>query len=201
MRRRVRARAADVHAVEARAVAARARHGTEAADWIATHLARTDRIAIVPLLDLPLLRQDRGLVERAHSVGREYRPWPRYQLTIPAEERRRELRLCGMPVTDPTRSHSWATDPAAYVRELDADYAVVQEFGPHVRINLGKIREAVKQVGTLVVRFTPWREDRSDDTPLLYYWDSEFAAESWLAWRMLAMRSLGAPVEIYRLNR
>jgi hypothetical protein len=156
----------------------------------------------VPTLDLPLLRREISHLERARSVGREYRPWPRYQLAVPDAERRREgFDLRPMPITDPRLVGLIMADPAAYVRELDAEYAVVQEFGPRVRLNLGKLREAVRQSGTLVARFTPWREDRSNDTPLLYYWDSEFAAESWLAWRMLAMDSLGAPVEIYRLNR
>ncbi len=174
---------------------------TEAADWIATHLQRTDRIALVPTLDLPLLRQDRGLIDPALGVGREYRPWPRYQLTIPAEERAlTAFDVFNMPVSDPRLVNLLLADPAAYVREIGADYVVVQEFGPEIRRNLGRLRDAVRKSGTLVARFTPWREDRSDDTPLLYYWDSEFAAEKWLAWRMLAMRSFGAPVEIYRMG-
>jgi hypothetical protein len=175
---------------------------TEAADWIAAHLARTDRIVIAPTLELPLLRQDRGLVERANAVGREYRPWPRYQLTLPPDERRAAaFDLYGMPLSERRFEALLDTDPAAYLREVEADYVVVQEFGPHIRARLGKLREAVKRSGTLVARFSPWRADRSGDTPLVYYWDSEFAAEDWLAWRLCGMRSLGAPVEIYRVNR
>jgi len=174
---------------------------TEAADWIATHLKQTDRIAVIPMLDLPLLRHERGLADRARAVGREYKPWPRYQLSIPAEERALEaFDVFNMPIADPRLVQLLLTDPAAYVREIGADYVAVQEFGPNIRLNLGKIRDAVKQSGTLVARFSPWRIDRSGDTPLLYYWDSEFAAESWLTWRMFAMRSLGAPVEIYRMH-
>lgn len=169
---------------------------TDAADWIASHLARTDRIALIPTLDLPLLRQDRGLVDRAQATGRDYKPWARYQLTIPAEERA----MLAFDMFNMPASELALTDPAAYVRAIDADYMVVQEFGPDIRINLGRIREAVMQAGTRVARFTPWDPDRSGQLPLLFYWDSEFSAESQLSLRMLAMRSLGAPVEIYRMR-
>ncbi|MBL8857449.1 MAG: glycosyltransferase family 39 protein [Planctomycetes bacterium] len=174
---------------------------TAAADWISANLERTDRIALVPLLELPLMRADRGLAQHATATGREYKSWARYQAALPADERARHaFDVFNMPVHDPRLVQLLLSDPPAYVRELNADYAVVQEFGPEIRLNLSKVRDAVRASGTLVARFSPWRNDRYGDTPILYYWDSEFAAESNLMWRALAMHSLGAPVEIYKLR-
>lgn len=175
---------------------------TQAAHWICDHLAPgADHIALLPTLELPLLRERSGLEHFAREEIRYVRPWPFYQLRLDDDERVGvAFDLFDMPLWGAGLRGKIHRDPDAYVCDLDLDYAILLIGGADPSATYDRLSEAVRARGRLVARFSPWRAGQAERAPILYYLDTEFADEAHLLWRALAMRCLGGTVEIYSMR-
>jgi hypothetical protein len=173
--------------------------GTRAAEWIEHNLdPRSTRIAVIPGLDLPLLRQPReplGEYEKRKATA-----WARYQNRLGDMERGTttwQMINIPRPFLGPVGEGGSAPplEPAA----IDADYVVLALDD---RKFMADAIERVRAIGTRVARFSPMEVDEGDDTPFLW-WDAyrEYQEGCSRLWRMLHARSIGGVVEIYRVER
>jgi len=174
----------------------------QAADWIAEHVeADRDRVLVLPSLEIPLPQTDAALAESAKMSDNPNRPWFRYQNALAPEERPRPAwNLVAMPMpTDADRAAIQA-DPAAYLRGLKAQWAVIEVYGPERKPPiLATIRRGLEEVAERVARFGPDTADEGEDLPIVYQ-DDEFSRTSRWAWRAARARCLGPVMEIWRMR-
>jgi hypothetical protein len=174
-----------------------------AAEWISTHADRaTARIAIMPSSDLPLLRTAAALASENNSSPGVYARWIDYQRTVEAAE----LDALGWSIVDlPLRRQkhraALVEDPAAYARELDADYVIIEVFEPGTRDILARVRAAVGTAGTVVATFVPEGEGARDPHSLDPFCGAEAFPRERLAWRLFGAEALGPHLEIWRIRR
>jgi hypothetical protein len=173
-----------------------------ASEWIAAHLAPgADRILVMPTLDLRLPYTLEAQRESGASLDIPKRPWFRYQLRLPAEERPAPAwNVIAMPLAEDERRERAQRDPAGYLRELRADYAVIEVYAvgrpPPV---LRGLRVGLASIADRVARFAPGPDDSETALPLVSQ-DDEFPRSEVWAWRAARAERFGPVVEIWKLR-
>jgi hypothetical protein len=180
-------------------VQARARPDTSAraAAWITRHLDPTrERIALGPLVDLPLWRTGESLGAQPVDLD-TLLPWVRHQRSA----RRPPPQAWDLRHIATGRREARAAliaDPAACVRAGGATYAVIDVFSDPIRQYQSLVCAGVAQGGRRVARFAPQSPDRGDDRPLGFQDDHFEWRPSWFA-RALRARTTGPVLEIWQL--
>jgi hypothetical protein len=189
-----------------------------AARWIETRLdPARDRIAVVPSLELPLLRDDESLLDSPRDLEGTLDPWIVYQTKLMGTPRHaptwsiRTLRF--LP---PAAGRALADDPASALRAFGAEYVAVEN---HRRPLYDRFLANVRASCRLVARISPASTDpietiesgdmapdtleseRLRDVHFLsmdeVHWHDAYAG---LLRTALRVRRLGAAIEIYRLR-
>jgi hypothetical protein len=173
-----------------------------AADWIATNLDRgADRLAISPWLDLPLLRTSSALAAHGLASHEEVAPWLDHQRAMdPAELDRHGWSIVDLPLRSAAQRAALLTDPAAFVRGLEADLLVLDVFPGNERPILARVRDGARAAGELVARFLP-RGDGEASDQVDPYVSMELFARDRLVLQVWDARLLGTGIEIYRIAR
>jgi hypothetical protein len=173
----------------------------EAARWIADHVERADKIVVLPSLELPLPQTPAALEENARMSDNPNRPWFRYLSALaPSERPTPAWNLVAMPMATDADRAAIQNDPAAYVRGLHAQWAVIEVYSedrkPPV---LRSVRIGLEKVAERVARFVPDRVDEGEDLPIVYQ-DDEFSRTSPWAWRAARARCVGPVMEVWRIR-
>ncbi|MFN0243249.1 MAG: ArnT family glycosyltransferase [Planctomycetota bacterium] len=169
------------------------------ADWMrAQTRASLGRVAILPTVDVPLVRSPRAMHERDPGIDARISPWYGYQTRHAlGEHPGATFDIATMPMYAPGAREAILADPDAYVRGLGADTAVIEVF--EHRAVLAAVRDALARNGRLVQSFSP---DPGGAGWLftLAYQDDEFPRFVPWMWRVLRARSAGPPIEVYALG-
>ncbi|MCE9594731.1 MAG: glycosyltransferase family 39 protein [Planctomycetes bacterium] len=175
---------------------------TRASTWIAEHLEPgADRILWMPTFDLRLPYSLAAQRESGESFDTPKRPWFRYQLGLAIDERPTPTwNVVALPLaTDEQRAHA-ERDPAGYLRELHADYAVIEVYeAGRPPPALRAVRLGLLSIADRVQRFSPEVHDSEDALPLVGQ-DDEFPRTHVWAWRAARARCLGPVIEIWKLR-
>ncbi|MBL8862184.1 MAG: glycosyltransferase family 39 protein [Planctomycetes bacterium] len=173
----------------------------QAARWIEEHVAPgTDRVDVMPGLDLPLSRTPASIERDAVLRDEQSTPWFRHL----ADPRRASI---DAPAYDLAlmdliahgarqRAHG---DAYGFARSLTGRYAVVIAWPQRYRPALRAVREGLRGQFELVARFNPDDPDTGEDLPLAHQ-DDELPYTTPWALRILEARCVGPSVEIYRLR-
>ncbi len=110
--------------------------------------------------------------------------------------------LVQMPLGSDEARRAAADDPAAFIRSLGADYAVIEVFADRSSPLLQRMRTAGREKGELVLRVGAEGdgEAANEDLPL-YYQDDEYRRTRAWTWRALLAGRFGPTFEVYRLKR
>ncbi|MFN0243248.1 MAG: hypothetical protein ACKVWV_10190 [Planctomycetota bacterium] len=173
---------------------------TRAAQWIRTHLdPNDDRVLLVPYLDLPLVRNERALVEGTKTGWAT--PWRAYQQSF-AEPLATDT---GYALHDLSRASAdaraqLASDPVAHFRALGMRYvAIALPYFSADEPTIGHYHRALRRDAERVVRVTSGRHESEADVALEF----EYGARPYpapLAWLLASWFEAPGPViEIYRL--
>ncbi|MDZ4772612.1 MAG: glycosyltransferase family 39 protein [Planctomycetota bacterium] len=183
-----------------RLVDARAEPSTidESARWIESHVPRDARISLMTLMELPL-----QYTEPAFEASRPAQfdvsfLWFRYLARLgPAAFDGACWNIFAMQLTTPTFLEEARTDPNAFLKKQDADYAVVIA-DPRRPVFRG-LRAAAMNFGTRVARFSPDAVDEGENLGFAYQDDDAEYTTPWFV-RGLNARCVGPVVEIYKLR-
>jgi hypothetical protein len=176
--------APDTYALAAQCVAAHARPGS-------------DRIVVVPYLDLPLFHGEEALRENARYPARSN--WVHYQMQLDATERageRYEVLVSPGPIQETNRALE--TDALGYFRALGARYVVIA-IDPTGHVALANARAAARANGELLCRVAPGRDDDPQSAAFLYRYTNHPWTRPFACFLMDA-RCMGNTLEVYRLR-
>ena len=192
-------------ALALRLAALRARPDTaeQAAAWIESHVDRPgERIALLPGLELPLLRGAESNAWLAPFAPVAQHPWTTYQAWLDPGER---ARLGWRIVTPPAPTHEEReriqADPGPWVDALDARWAVIEVHEPARTPLFARLREGLVARGTLAARFSPWADARDDRPFVPNDLEEPHLLRGSFVGHALRARALGPVIEIYRLGR
>jgi hypothetical protein len=176
---------------------------TRAAAWIQANVDREhERVAVVPTLDLPLIRPLALLPLRRIHGPLNFSPWTDHQLALAPEERDPlAWSLFQVPLFNQRLRDEMASDPDAFVRALDAQYLLIDVTHGFRHGILDVLREGARRQGRLVARFGSREPASEEDLPILYELNGPYAADEHFAWRAARFTSQGPDVEIYALPR
>lgn len=174
--------------------------GEQLADWIrAQPASASQRIALMPTFDLPLVRSPRAMRERDPGIDPRISPWYRYQTQHELGDHPGDtFDLATMPMYAPGAREAILADPDGYVRGLDADLCVVEVF--EHRPVLAAVRMALARNGKLMKRISP-DGDGASWAITLSFQDDEFPR--FVPWveRVLYAQCVGPELEVYELAR
>lgn len=178
--------------------------GARAAEWIATHVAANERVALLPYADVPLLRTDAAL-DDAQGLGdtpklQVLSPWMNYQCRrralLPAAPRF-DLRT---PRLARKHDRDFATaDPIEYFRAQGSRWVVVPVVAAQSGWEiLARVHASLRERASLAVRLS---EGLSDDALPLDVGDSSaWWRRNW-TWSLLSGHAtIGDVLEIYRVD-
>ena len=172
-----------------------------AADWVRDEMPDEALLAAPVYVDLPLMHAREEL--RTNRERRGLSSWVRYQLQLPPDERARFPRYRYLLPTG--RSHAMRerliAEPLAYLREVEADFVILQLEEGGDRAVLDSVRAAVAARGAPVWRTTSARVDdgRPAPMPVLRIAEEELARP--FVRRLWQSERLGPALEIYRVPR
>lgn len=179
----------------------RARRDTvqQAAAWILRHVQPgTERVDVMPGLDLPILRTPESIARDGLQRDEQSLPWFRRQ----SDPRRPAIEapaydLAWMDlVADANRARAKA-DPVGFARSLTGKYAVVIVWPQGFRAALWAVREGLRAEYEIEARFAPDDPDVGEHLPLAHQ-DDELPYRNPWAWRAATARCFGPTIEIYR---
>jgi hypothetical protein len=161
----------------------------EAAGWVAARVDPAETVVVVPNVDLGLLTTADSISQNALQPWRTI--WTEYLAGVHSEdlEGTRHSVLIE-PGRRPQSRQEFSTDPLAYLRRYRARWVVLDTSGGGEQL----LRERLERVA----RFSPARTDDPDEHGLLLF-STGFDSRAPSALKVLAMRSLGTTVEIYRV--
>jgi hypothetical protein len=169
----------------------------QASAWLASHASPdTDHIVALPYLELPLFTTD----ELAHSQG-SFTYWRRYQAEQPAGTIGGPRWQFELPGTKDQAHATFRADPLKHLRELGADYVVIQDVGPGFKRYpmIPKTRDALAASAELVARFSPLAVDDGGNSKNWIHFVQAPWVESFPE-RMLRSSAMGPTLEIYKLD-
>ena len=173
--------------------------GRVAAAWIERHAARgAERIAVMPSLELPLVRDASGRAWLESFGDRPQPPWLRYQRTLDAATRARlGWALDALPVLGDARARL-ERDPAAYLASTGARWVVVEAAsqGPFY----ARLRAELAAHAQLALRVSPWRDPSDGRAFRVADRLATGSLPGGYAWHALRTRRFGPVVEVYRLR-
>jgi hypothetical protein len=170
----------------------------QAARWVEAHVPRDARVSVMPPLDLPLWQNADGRYANFPLLHDISYPWFTYQLRV-AVDSLPGWNLLTMPLATEAMRATARKDPAGFVRDLRAEWIVLEVYSPDRRPLPAMIRNEVVARGELVSRISPDSVDSGEDLPLVYQ-DDEFPYTTpWFA-RILHARCVGPVIEIYRMR-
>lgn len=172
--------------------------------WLAAHAKRDERIALHPLVDVPLLRTKEALESDARHFTmpwRGYTPWRRGQERVPEEllaQERFDVRP--LPLVRPKDQQAFLAAPGDGLAASGARYVVLPlqaiREGPEL---FRVLRAACREHGELAARF-PERADGETDVVLGFEDRIESARPHWM-WSLLARAPISVEViEVWRLR-
>lgn len=173
----------------------------QAAAWIAANSnAETDRIDVMPGLDLPLART-RASIERDERQKLEQNaPWSRHVCdprTPPIDAPKYDI--AWMDLVTPEARQNAHSEAYGFARALTGRYAVITAWPEGSRPALRAVREGLAGQYELVARFNADDPDVGEDVPLVHQ-DDELPYTTPWALRILGAKCVGPSVEIYRLR-
>lgn len=173
----------------------------EAAVWLAANANPvTDRIDVMPGLDLPLVRTPASIERDARQKDEQNAPWFRHLCdarTPPIDAPQYDIAWMNLITAEEReRAHSEAY---GFARALTGRFAVVTAWPEGSRPALRAVREGLAGQYELVARFNPDDPDVGEDVPLVHQ-DDELPYTTPWALRILGARCVGPSVEIYRLR-
>jgi hypothetical protein len=158
---------------------------------------RSDRIVIIPSLDLPLLHDEESLRENAKHPLRSN--WVRYQMQLePSERTGLEFGVYVSPKSVADAQRELEADPMQYFRGLGAQYVVLAVDSDPARF-LSRVRRVVAENAELVCRETPEARDEHDGTNFLYRYQVNPWRYPFFAF-VMHMKCTGETLEVYRLR-
>jgi hypothetical protein len=178
----------------------------ELAQWIAAQpAAATQRVYIspsAPTFDVPLFRDAAGLLLNGHRPRVPLTPWTAWQSRVPDElapAPRYDLRWIPRPPggRGDFGDHIASLAPALFVIE------------PHEKFKqqpmLIAMRDALKQHGTRIARFSPDADPEQTELELFFQLSDHFNEDEdidWpqFTWRLLRARAIGPVVEVWRVD-
>lgn len=173
------------------------------ARWVSARVDPNARIAFTPAMELPLAYTQSAIDANDAWMDSPWRPWFRYQkargaANLPGPH----FELVQMPLGSDEARRAAADDPAAFIRSLGADYAVIEVFADRSSPLLQRVRTACRDKGELVLRVGAEGdgEAANEDLPL-YYQDDEYRRTRAWTWRALIAGRFGPTFEVYRLKR
>jgi hypothetical protein len=173
----------------------------QAAAWVVEHAGPgTDRVDVMPGIDLPLARTRASIDRETTQRTEQNLPWFRHL----ADPRRTpidapEYDLAWMDlVTAEARQRAHA-DAYAFARSLEGRYAIVTVWPNRFRPAMRAVREGLAGQYERVARFVPDAVDAGEDLPLLHQDDELPYTLPW-ALRVLRARATGPAIEVYRLR-
>jgi len=170
----------------------------EAAEWIASHAeASTDRIDVMPGIDLPLARTRESVERDSLQRDEQSLPWFRRlsdPRTPPIEAPAYDVAWMDLIQTEARqRAHA---DAHAFARTLQGRYVVITAYPAGTRPALLAVREGIRAHFTLAARFAPDEPDVGENLPLTHQ-DDELPYTTPWALRILRARCVGPSIEIY----
>lgn len=177
---------------------------TEAASWIRTHLRPgVDRILVSPGFELPLLQTPDALERNKPISANPNERWFAYQISAVCRSDTTSDRyeLITLPIAETEARDRALADPARFIRDLDADWIVIEVHRTHDWGGLLRLREALGEVGELVVTFSPDRVRRWGDVPIAHQgFDPRPFPVPWFL-RILDARCTGMVLEVWKLRK
>lgn len=184
---------------------------TEAATWLREHVAsKSELVLLTPGFDLPLLETPEALASNAARPNLSQR-WYAYQVaslppssvaSLPASSvasERYELRT--LPLSTEEERMKVLRDPAAYLRDLQATWIVVETRRLWDWRGLDAMRATLGEIGELAARFAPDDAERYDDAPIAHQgFDPRPFPIPWFR-RILGARCTGSVLEIWRIRQ
>lgn len=183
-----------------RLVAARAEPSTidESARWIESHVPREARISLMTLMELPLQYTEPAFEASLPAQFDVSFLWFRYLARLgPAAFEGTCWNIYAMRLTTPALLEEARTNPNAFLKSQDADYAVV--IADPRRPVFRALRTAAIETGTRVARFSPDAFDDGENLGIAYQDDDAEYTTHWFV-RGLNARCVGPVVEIYKLR-
>lgn len=176
---------------------------TLAADWLRAHADRErDRIALSPLVDLPLVRTTESLAWRAVKPVNDRQKWLQYQFAMdPTTRDRVGNDLVDLPLLEPADRRRFRERPDEYLAELGARYVVLDVQPPGARATMHAVRALVAERGVLVAEFTPQGDSGAEPYGIDPYLCPGYVGDFDFVRRMQTARALGPRMEIYELPR
>jgi hypothetical protein len=157
----------------------------------------SDRIVIIPALDLPLLHDEESLRENAKHPLRSN--WVRYQMQLdPSERTGPEFGVYVSPKSVADAQRELEADPMQYFRGLGAQYVVLAVDSDPAQF-LSRVRRVVAENAELVCRETPEARDEHDGTNFLYRYQVNPWKYPFFCF-VMHMKCTGETLEVYRLR-
>ncbi len=174
----------------------------EAGAWIRAHVQHDERIALHPVVDVPLLRTSAALAADPRSFKTPWRgftQWRRYQSTVDdttLSNERWDIRP--LPLTKAAAQHAFELDPRAWLAQREARYFVLPLQATREGSELFRtLRATLREHAELAARF-PARADGETDFVLGFEDRIESARPHWM-WSLLTRLPLSVEViEIWR---
>jgi len=172
-----------------------------AAAWIVANSSPdTDRIDVMPGLDLPLARTRPSIERDARQKDEQNAPWYRHMCdprTPPIDAPKYDIAWMDLITPEGRlRAHSEAY---GFARALTGRYAVITAWPEGSRPALRAVRQGLAGQYELVARFNADDPDVGEDVPLVHQ-DDELPYTTPWALRILGAQCVGPSVEIYRLR-
>jgi hypothetical protein len=173
---------------------------TRAAQWISANAdVRAERILMTPRLDLPLPRDPSVAAPFSAEelrVGAWVYPWTYYQIASAARPSP-GWRMKWFPTLDAEFLQQLKLDPVAALASLDWTLIADGSFsdGAVVPGNLQRIQDALGAAADRVASFVPYEEEGS---PRGLWWQETSSVDRPFWSRLLAAKSFGPAIEIYR---
>jgi hypothetical protein len=172
----------------------------EAARWIEGHVPRDARIALLPMMELPLQFTPAAFKASSPTLDDVSFMWFRYLRALDAGAFTGTLwNIHAMVLTTPEMRDEARTDPVAFLRGTEAEYAVIPLVGEPRRVVPRAIRDGAASLGRRVARFSPDTDDTGGFMDFAYQ-DDGFEHTSFWFGRGLNVRCTGPVVEIYKLR-
>jgi len=165
-----------------------------AAEWLRANVAPArERVALHLLYDVPLVREERCLLDESGAPASVFSPWQQYQQRWMREWSGERWDIA---LLYPERARwPWiAANAAEYVAALDVEWIITAgEAGASTNAMMAAVRNAVRERAELVARFPSESRPRSSGIPGL---DTPNFTRF-----VLTKRWLGPELEVYRLRR
>lgn len=174
----------------------------EAGAWIRAQVSHDERIALHPVVDVPLLRSSAALAADPRSFTTPWRgftPWRRYQSTVDdAQLANERWDIRPLPLTKAAAQRAFELDPRAWIAQRESRYFVLPlqatREGPEL---FRTLRATLREHAELAARF-PSRADGETDVVLGFEDRIESARPHWM-WSLLTRSPICVEViEVWR---